>query len=289
MPPVTPIRAGRRSRRQRGHRSWGRPGSKTRTWGLRPLGTIRALGDGISRDPIGDLGGHNLYGFVNNNSVGRADLLGLQMRYPGGKIDHSYPGDLGYPLLPLPLSRNDERRFMFLKCLTSKLFIAVRQFMSTPEDWDWMHSNFATQDSVRGTLFRLAGGSELSEQAYSYCNNNDYWASGSWEVASLGEIGVGLNLLIQRPIIDGDELFGDPVSAIGTVLHEPMHYVWGPGHIGDWDDTLAHFVGEASGLLMRSNPKSRCCGTVQNQNQWEEVICQCNKAVYGKEAHDALR
>ena len=33
----------------------------------------------IQRDPIGEQGGINLYGFVGNNSLGYVDPLGLQM------------------------------------------------------------------------------------------------------------------------------------------------------------------------------------------------------------------
>jgi hypothetical protein len=76
MLPVTPIRSTRRTRSRHLHRSCCRSGVRTRIWGVRPLGTIRALGDGISRDPIGERGGKNLYGFVRNSPISLRDTLG---------------------------------------------------------------------------------------------------------------------------------------------------------------------------------------------------------------------
>ena len=35
------------------------------------------IADWLSRDPIGEQGGLNLYGFVGNNPVNKRDLLGL--------------------------------------------------------------------------------------------------------------------------------------------------------------------------------------------------------------------
>jgi hypothetical protein len=77
MLPVTPSRSTRRSRRQRSHRSWCRSGVRTRTWGVRPPGTRSALGEGISRDPIGERGGKSLYAFVLNVPTSNVDPDGL--------------------------------------------------------------------------------------------------------------------------------------------------------------------------------------------------------------------
>jgi hypothetical protein len=56
MLPPTHARTTRRFRRRPSTRSWGCLGAKTCTRGNGPLGTIRALGDGISRDPLGEAG-----------------------------------------------------------------------------------------------------------------------------------------------------------------------------------------------------------------------------------------
>jgi hypothetical protein len=59
-----------------------------------------------SRDPIGERGGRNLYGFVGNNGLNRWDKLGLvgSIRVPGSEQDWYPPG--GYPPPPpLPFPR----------------------------------------------------------------------------------------------------------------------------------------------------------------------------------------
>jgi hypothetical protein len=97
MHPAMPIRPTRRSRRRQVHRSRCRSRVGTRIWGVRPLGTIRALGDGISRDPLGEPGfravtdrrdryersqENSLYAFVCNNPLTVVDLLGLSEEPP---------------------------------------------------------------------------------------------------------------------------------------------------------------------------------------------------------------
>lgn len=51
------------------------------------MATFRAydpdLGRWLSRDPIGERGGLNLYGYVGNNALNRSDPLGLQAPVPG--------------------------------------------------------------------------------------------------------------------------------------------------------------------------------------------------------------
>jgi len=66
-----------RSRRRRAPRSRCCGASaRPDTRGIPPRGTMGALGDGINRDPIGEDGGVNLYGFVRNNSVKLMDPHG---------------------------------------------------------------------------------------------------------------------------------------------------------------------------------------------------------------------
>jgi hypothetical protein len=77
MQPPTHVPALRRSRRRRVSRSWVCLGAKTRNRVVRPLGTIRALGDGISRDPIGTIASANIYAVVDNNPLRSSDYLGL--------------------------------------------------------------------------------------------------------------------------------------------------------------------------------------------------------------------
>jgi hypothetical protein len=49
------------------------------------------LGRWVNRDPIGEEGGLNLYGFVGNNSIGRIDLYGLLCKEDIGpdKLEYS--------------------------------------------------------------------------------------------------------------------------------------------------------------------------------------------------------
>ena len=80
MIPATHLRATRRSRRRQVHRSRCRSRVRTRTWGVRPLGTIRALGDGISRDPIGESESPSLSDFLGNSPLDYIDVLGQEKR-----------------------------------------------------------------------------------------------------------------------------------------------------------------------------------------------------------------
>ena len=64
---------------------------------FRPLSTTRRLGDEISRDPIGELGGLNLYGFCGNAGDNVMDFLGLVGcgEAPGKRYRFSIPPPTG--------------------------------------------------------------------------------------------------------------------------------------------------------------------------------------------------
>ena len=66
-----------RSRRRQVHRSRRCGSIRRRTRQNTTCGYDCALGEGISRDPIEEYGGLNLYGFVNNSTPNYFDLLGL--------------------------------------------------------------------------------------------------------------------------------------------------------------------------------------------------------------------
>ena len=55
-----------------------RRSARARTGRNSTCGYDCALGEGISRDPLGEEGGRNLYCYVANNACGDMDLLGLQ-------------------------------------------------------------------------------------------------------------------------------------------------------------------------------------------------------------------
>jgi hypothetical protein len=77
--------------------------------GLRPLGTMSTLGEGISRDPIGEEGGWNLYGAFGNNPLSWIDSDGrLPIEGPGPTVPHFPPLA---PPIPDPLA--DEAWNMF--------------------------------------------------------------------------------------------------------------------------------------------------------------------------------
>ena len=77
MLPVTPARTTRQSRPRQLHCSWCCASARRRINGRRPLCTIGALGEGISRDPIGERASLSLYGFVGNDPLIHYDRLGL--------------------------------------------------------------------------------------------------------------------------------------------------------------------------------------------------------------------
>jgi hypothetical protein len=59
-----------------------------------------ATGTWLSRDPIGEQGGLNLYGFVANDAVNRADRLGLEI-FTARAVAKSYIGPLGKQTKPI--------------------------------------------------------------------------------------------------------------------------------------------------------------------------------------------
>jgi len=71
--------------------------TRPRFRGCRCPATTRPLGDGINRDPIGELGGFNLYGLVGNNPVSHFDLSGLE----AGGFDYAVDPKTGQ-LVPFP-------------------------------------------------------------------------------------------------------------------------------------------------------------------------------------------
>lgn len=62
-----------------------------------------SIGRWLSRDPIGERGGKNLYGYVRNEAVNRTDYLGLRPPYPGPTDTHPLP-----PPNPVPPPILDE-------------------------------------------------------------------------------------------------------------------------------------------------------------------------------------
>ena len=72
----------------------------SRAWGFKPTTPVRRpscrrpddrfVRDWLNRDPLGERGGRNLYGFVNNSPVNRFDALGLKccvLFYSGSTLD----------------------------------------------------------------------------------------------------------------------------------------------------------------------------------------------------------
>ena len=74
--PVIPTRTKRRSRRP-AHPGRCCRSAWPRTGGADPSLRLRSPGDDFSRDPIGERGGKNLYGLVDNNPIASVDYLGL--------------------------------------------------------------------------------------------------------------------------------------------------------------------------------------------------------------------
>ena len=97
MLPVTPARTTRQSRPRQLHCSWCCASARRRINGRRPLCTIGALGEGISRDPIGEMGGRNLHHFNYNDAVGHIDSDGKQSWPTGAFPIPCPPGGPGIP------------------------------------------------------------------------------------------------------------------------------------------------------------------------------------------------
>jgi len=87
------------TRRRRPHRSRRCTSARMRIKGVRPLGTIGALGEGISRDPIGGFAEKNLYASVLNNPTTYIDPDGKRTWVPYPAPGH-YVDDPKPPLPP---------------------------------------------------------------------------------------------------------------------------------------------------------------------------------------------
>ena len=68
--------------------------SRTCIWNVEAAETQESPGRFLGRDPLGEAGGNNLYGFVRNNPVNRSDYLGMFDWYyegPNGETYHTMP------------------------------------------------------------------------------------------------------------------------------------------------------------------------------------------------------
>jgi hypothetical protein len=114
------------------------------------------LGDGISRDPIGERGGVSLYGLVGNSPLGDYDYLGLE----------SLPtGPIWLALLDELLSSPNNQAF--LEMLNQYLFGHGGTYVGGPGVVEWVKS----QKGVRATAQRAL--TRIAKQAGTMCRDNE--------------------------------------------------------------------------------------------------------------------
>jgi RHS repeat-associated protein len=266
-----------------------------------------------NRDPFEEQGGKNLYGFVSNNPVDTIDTDGRQapasIAGPCPRCGQMVVAYATRPHVCKPkYPANHEKRFFFLNCLMSSLFRDTQAFLANPKAWDWSAPSFEAE-YLKDYYMRLAGYADFANQAYNYYSRNYSSASdwayfwGSTEDGGLG----GFNLPFLPPTISLAVLYGQTdIYSIEVLIHEPQHDVagdqsiglnapWGTlyyegGHYYEWDKWLSSFLMDAYRLSLRTTPKDlKCCGNQKIIHRWDEYVCKCNKAVYGKETLDQLR
>jgi RHS repeat-associated protein len=229
-----------------------------------------------SRDPIGESGGVAVFAFAANNPVDAVDRNGLDFGTWMGHPVYSFAAPV--------FEGSHQKRIDFLNCLMRKLFAETASFLRLPKGQNWWGNNMDSASVQR--LLESLSGYDWTRGVFQYYLLN-YINEADW--------GVGpdsLNLPFLDPHISKPDLYDNPVNAITTLLHEPMHdfgnqQAYGAAfHSFGLADTLESTVQEMQYLALRTRPKKRCCGDVVNQTRWEEFLCDCNRVVFGKATHE---
>jgi RHS repeat-associated protein len=225
---------------------------------------ILKYGKWLSRDPIEEKGGANLYGFVGNDPVNRWDMLGMaSATNPDGTTDI-------IKLLEITRNNRIQARFKQLNCVLNELLSLVSKMHNASEKTLDKHS--------------FKGWSDYVLPATSYYSNN-YSSSDNWNVGGIGIGGDGFNPILFAPSIASNTFFGDEITAIATLIHEPQHDLSqrGLGHGDkngkDWGAQIQTLLSEAKIVAQQTRIKG-CCNKDPNKstkikNLYDKIKCDC--------------
>ena len=245
------------------------------------------IGRFLSRDPIAERGGLNLYGFVGNNPLCRTDQFGLDfgdfINWIGKNA--AYPEEdvwvtVGRSLASKSIEKKNNiiSRFSELSCIEKGLIDLIegggfnhRFYSEKAESWwksvvipahEYYLSNYPNYDDYIYedlSVYKIIYGQELDG------------------------INWGPYVPFSKPCIDINLfLYGDRIRGIDTMLHEPQHdrAQRGPGHVdGDWGEQLAYALNVAIDIAQDTSVDEECCNTGGSawvvNNAWKKILCKC--------------
>jgi hypothetical protein len=234
-------------------------------------------------------GGLNLSGFVANVPVASFDLNGLTaLTDETLGCRHSCADLRGgvFSVLGLP-----EKRLNFLNCVMAKLFADARNFMGmkNPSKHEWMYP-FQSGKYARDLKRDLTKNTTLAEEAFQNYFENRF-SQGAKTTLCGGFQDNGYNVFSLGSVINPDAFWNSELFyPLDTLLHEPMHE-WRllNFHMHDVAGQLSEFMLDAVRLARSSRTKTNSmCGSEPNEGRWEEIICACNRSVYGKASHETV-
>jgi RHS repeat-associated protein len=229
-------------------------------YGYRYLNT--AMGRWLSRDPIAEIGGRNIYAYVANDAVGGSDPVGLCAGSCGTTLAVALPGFKN----PLPDVH---------KGLCAWLEGKIRSYLSSPEDiraWNRFISGTANDidltDSEMGSALGAAPAfqAELKKQAEDCKTTSFYWFNRTTQVgasvgapwsASLGRVSIKLTTscacrtltweacIFDKYDFDPTWFFGgrEPTAEMKTIL------VWAAQNVGQCGWKEFHHKGCKDGFI----------------------------------------
>ena len=259
------------------------------------------LGRCLSRDPINEDGGYNLYAMVANDPINKWDLLGmstqgLEMPLPKRNDPKSRfrRGEITFDEWRNEVIKQENK---YLEDALNKSFCIIRKLLKLIPS---IQKGNETSTIGKGYYddfynkqfpdFRHEWDNIVDPAAQYFLDN--YTNPSSWHVDSsvLGAYATeGFNLngwgWPVDPTISRDLLVNfddDPIDALNIFLHEPQHNTdqRGYGHDGGWGDMLKRSLTRAKSLAFFTKASKEICCKKPNKenkinNKWDEIRCNC--------------
>jgi hypothetical protein len=178
------------------------------------------------------------------------------------------PGDPTYDQMLKTLQAEKERRanrFKQLNCVLNALLSLVNGLQNGDKGFlkDWAQYVVSAADYYNST--------------HSSPNN--------WNIDGIGIGGDGFNPIIANPSIAGNTFYGDEITAIATLIHEPQHDLSqrGLGHTDkngiDWGAKIQESLANAKIIAQQIRVRG-CCDKDPNKskrirNKYDSIRCDC--------------
>lgn len=226
-------------------------------------------GKWISRDPIGERGGINIFSFVRNNPLNWWDSKGL---------DSCAEAQFIMAFQKYKMMKKEKARNTFpqvqkeANCILDALLGLLESVKNDPQ--------------IRAQEPSLDDDLDFLKKAAEYYKEN-YSTPDAWNPTGYTNDGYGLNLMGCKPAISGDRILEGPMNTLDTLIHEPQHDLgqMGIGHdktIGnrsvDFGSVITNMLGHLRGYASRQK-KDGCCEKTKTKinNLMDEIICNCKE------------